>query len=92
MTGWAALERFLPTDPRDVGCEQAMHVLHVYVELILDNANWIRRHRRPRDRGGTPLPGRGCSPARLWPVRRGLRRSPRRGSNRSPLTDVHSAR
>lgn len=39
MTGWAALERFLQTDPRDVGCEQAMRMLHVYVELILDNAN-----------------------------------------------------
>ena len=38
MTGWAELERFLQTDPRDVGCEQALHVLHVYVELVLDDA------------------------------------------------------
>lgn len=27
------LERFLRTDPRDVGCERAMAVLHVYAEL-----------------------------------------------------------
>jgi hypothetical protein len=36
MTDPTALERFLHTDPRDVGCEQAMELLHVYVELILD--------------------------------------------------------
>ncbi|HEY5356777.1 MAG TPA: hypothetical protein VIJ82_03675 [Streptosporangiaceae bacterium] len=35
MTGWQALEQFLRTDPRDVGCEQAMEVLEAYVELIL---------------------------------------------------------
>lgn len=34
MTGWSALDRFLTTDPRDVGCEQAMQMLHVYVELV----------------------------------------------------------
>ena len=28
------LERFLRTDPRDVGCEEAMAVLHVYVDLV----------------------------------------------------------
>jgi hypothetical protein len=28
MTGWTALECFLDTDPADVGCEQAMEVLH----------------------------------------------------------------
>jgi hypothetical protein len=33
MTGWSAFDRFLQTDPRDVGCEQAMQLLHVYVEL-----------------------------------------------------------
>jgi hypothetical protein len=41
MTGWAALEQFLQTDPRDVGCEQALELLHVYVELILDSATGI---------------------------------------------------
>ena len=28
------LERFLQTDPDDVGCDEAMAVLHVYVDLI----------------------------------------------------------
>jgi hypothetical protein len=28
------LARFLRTDPRDVGCEEAMAVLHVYVDLL----------------------------------------------------------
>ncbi len=34
MNGWTALEGFLRTDPRDVGCERAMELLHVYVDLI----------------------------------------------------------
>jgi hypothetical protein len=28
------LEAFLRTDPRDVGCDEAMAVLHVYVDLV----------------------------------------------------------
>ena len=28
------LDRFLLTDPKDVGCEEAMEFLHVYVELV----------------------------------------------------------
>jgi hypothetical protein len=35
MTGGSALDHFLNTDPRDVGCEQAMALLHIYVELVL---------------------------------------------------------
>jgi hypothetical protein len=36
MADWqVALERFLRTDPRDVGCEQAMQILHVYVEMAV---------------------------------------------------------
>jgi hypothetical protein len=34
MNGWSALDRFLRTDPRDVGCDQAMEMLHVYAELV----------------------------------------------------------
>ena len=34
MNGRSALERFLRTDPRDVGCDQAMEMLHVYAELV----------------------------------------------------------
>ena len=33
-----ALDRFLFTDPKDVGCEQAMEFLHVYVELVAADA------------------------------------------------------
>lgn len=34
MGSRAALDRFLRTDPADVGCEQAMEILHVYVDLV----------------------------------------------------------
>ncbi len=34
MNGWSALDRFLQTDPRDVGCAQAMDMLHIYVDLV----------------------------------------------------------
>ncbi len=35
MTDWPELDQFLRTDPRDVGCDQALQVLHVYVDLVL---------------------------------------------------------
>jgi hypothetical protein len=35
MTDWPELEEFLRTDPRDVGCDQALRILHVYVDLVL---------------------------------------------------------
>ncbi|MGH7868781.1 MAG: hypothetical protein ACREP9_14400 [Candidatus Dormibacteraceae bacterium] len=34
MTGRTALDRFLHTDPLDVGCERAMELLHIYAELV----------------------------------------------------------
>jgi hypothetical protein len=34
MTRWPELERFLRTDPRDVGCDEAMTVLHVYADIM----------------------------------------------------------
>ena len=34
MNGWPELDRFLRTDPRDVGCAEAMEMLHVYAELM----------------------------------------------------------
>ena len=34
MDGRPELDRFLRTDPRDAGCDQAMEMLHVYVELV----------------------------------------------------------
>jgi hypothetical protein len=39
MSEQSALERFLHTDPRDVGCEQALAMLHIYVELMLDESS-----------------------------------------------------
>ncbi|WP_396903872.1 hypothetical protein [Mycolicibacterium phlei] len=36
MTDWTRLQRFLTTDPRDVGCGEAMAVLHIYVDLPAD--------------------------------------------------------
>ena len=44
MNGWQALDRFLQTDPRDVGCEQAMKMLHVYAELAAAGAPAEQRH------------------------------------------------
>ena len=34
MTGWQALDGSLRTDPRDVGCEQAMEALDIYVDVV----------------------------------------------------------
>jgi hypothetical protein len=34
MNGWSALDRFLRTDPQDVGCARAMEMLHIYAELV----------------------------------------------------------
>jgi hypothetical protein len=44
MSGWAALERFLRTDPADVGCEQAMEILDVYVDLVTADPDAARRY------------------------------------------------
>jgi len=38
MNGWSALDRFLRTDPRDVGCGEAMEMLHIYAELAAAGA------------------------------------------------------
>jgi hypothetical protein len=34
MTKWPELERFLRTDPKDVGCEEALAVLHIYADIM----------------------------------------------------------
>ena len=47
MTDWPALDRFLATDPRDVGCEQALQILHVYVEMVLEGAPGLAARRYP---------------------------------------------
>lgn len=39
MSRWPTIDRFLDTDPRDVGCEEAMEVLHVYADLAAQGEN-----------------------------------------------------
>jgi hypothetical protein len=34
MNSWPELDRFLQTDPCDVGCAEAIDVPHVYVDLV----------------------------------------------------------
>ena len=34
MSDLERLQRFLRTDPRDVGCDEAMAVLHISVDLV----------------------------------------------------------
>ena len=38
MNDWQALDRFLQTDPRDAGCDEAMAMLHVYADLVAEGA------------------------------------------------------
>jgi hypothetical protein len=44
MNAWTALDRFLRTDPRDVGCAEAMELLHVYAELAATDASAAHRY------------------------------------------------
>ena len=44
MNGWTVLDRFLQTDPRDVGCGEAMELLHVYAELAATDAEAAQRY------------------------------------------------
>ena len=44
MNGWSALDRFLRTDPHDVGCAQAMEMLHIYTELVAAGAPVEKRY------------------------------------------------
>jgi hypothetical protein len=38
------LERFLATDPRDVGCDEAMAVMHLYAELLAAGVDAAARY------------------------------------------------
>jgi hypothetical protein len=35
MSGLRALDQFLQTDPQDVGCDQAMELLDLYVDAVI---------------------------------------------------------
>ena len=74
MNGWPALGRFLRTDPRDVGCAQAMEMLHAYAELVAAGEPAEERYRH---RG---------APARVRAVRRGFCRDAGRAPRRARLT------
>ena len=44
MNGWSALDRFLRTDPRDVGCAEAMQMLHAYAEMVASGSPAEQRY------------------------------------------------
>ena len=44
MNDLERLERFLRTDPRDVGCDEAIAVLHVYVDLVASGQDAAERY------------------------------------------------
>lgn len=44
MTGSAALDRLLRTDPRDSGCGQAMELLDVYADLLAADREAAQRY------------------------------------------------
>jgi hypothetical protein len=44
MRDRSALDRFLRTDPQDVGCEEAMELLHVYVDVLVANPDAAERY------------------------------------------------
>jgi hypothetical protein len=46
MSGWAELEQFLITDPGDAGCDEALRLLHIYVDLVLDDSSGAEAARR----------------------------------------------
>jgi len=44
MNGWSALDRFLRTAQSDVGCAEAMQMLHIYAELTAAGAPAEQRY------------------------------------------------
>jgi hypothetical protein len=44
MSDYGALERFLRTDPRDAGCDEAMAILHVYADLVAAGVDAAARY------------------------------------------------
>ena len=58
MTGWHALDGFLRTDPRDVGCEQAMEALDIYVDVVSADGAEAAERRFP----GVAAHLRACGP------------------------------
>ena len=44
MSDWSELDAFLETDPADVGCDEAMRILHVYVDLVASGEDAAARY------------------------------------------------
>ena len=58
MNGWQALDQLLRTDPRDVGCEQAIEVLDVYADAVIAQGTAATERRYP----GVAAHLRACGP------------------------------
>lgn len=58
MTRWQALDEFLRTDPRDVGCERAIEVLDIYVDVVTADGAEAAERRFP----GVAAHLRACGP------------------------------
>ena len=58
MSGRNVLDQFLRTDPRDVGCEQAIQVLDIYVDAIVKDGAEATEWRYP----GVAAHLRACGP------------------------------
>jgi hypothetical protein len=56
MNGWSELDEFLQTDPRDVGCAQAMDMMHAYADLVAAGIPAAERY------PGIAAHLRGCGP------------------------------
>jgi hypothetical protein len=41
---WQKFEQFLATDPRDIGCDEAMGIMHVYVDLLAEGIDPIVKY------------------------------------------------
>jgi hypothetical protein len=44
MSELERLDQFLRTDPRDVGCDEAMAVVHIYVDITVRGGNAAQRY------------------------------------------------
>jgi hypothetical protein len=82
MNGWPALDRFLQTDPGDVGCAEAMDMLHIYAELARPTSSTPASQRTCARAARAGKTSTGCGPppgARRHHPPRGGRRAYRRG-------------
>ena len=58
MHGWDDLDRFVRTDPLDVGCDEAIRLMHVYADIVIDYGSDRAAQRYP----GIAAHFRACGP------------------------------